>query len=153
MYPVNEVARIFFECFDGSAIEMFRAFLRQHPQVRKWMIAADFSLHNKDRPLECFAFTILPYDAWLHEVKQDASALPKDLKKSKSLDDEAIDWLREPKLAAPVRLRFHFVQATPDTTLRPRSPHGCATRSPKAVSYAISIEAVVFRKHRLCAFV
>jgi len=35
MYPVNEVARIFFECCDGSTIEMFRAFLRQHPQVRK----------------------------------------------------------------------------------------------------------------------
>jgi hypothetical protein len=72
---------------------MFRVFLEHHPDIRKWMIAADFSLHNKERPLECYAFTILPYDAWPHEIELDASALPKDLKKSKSLDEGAIEWL------------------------------------------------------------
>lgn len=84
-----------------EGIQLFRAFLERHPHVRKWIIAADFSLHNKDRPLECFAFTFLPYDAWPNEIKRDASsALPRDLKKSKSLDDEAIQWLRESR-------RFH----------------------------------------------
>ncbi|MBX9841880.1 MAG: hypothetical protein K2Z80_08760 [Xanthobacteraceae bacterium] len=65
------------------------------------MIAADFSLHN-NRPLDCFAFTILPYDAWPAEIEQDvAQALPKDLKDAKRLDDEAMEWLRDPR-------RFHI---------------------------------------------
>ena len=34
-----------------------------------------------------------------------------------------------------VRLRSHFVQATPDTTLRPRSPRGRATRSPQGEAW------------------
>jgi hypothetical protein len=64
------------------------------------MIAADFSLHNREWALDCFAFTFFPDDAWLSEIERDAVALPKELKKSKSLEDEAIEWLREPR-------RFH----------------------------------------------
>jgi hypothetical protein len=101
IYSPNEIAKCFFECFDSSAIQTFRAFIKRHPHVRKWMICADFSLHNKKRPLDCFAFTIVPYDAWPNEIEKDASALPKDLKKSKSLDEKAIEWLREPR-------RFHL---------------------------------------------
>jgi hypothetical protein len=36
-----------------------------------------------------------------------------------------------PAFAATVRLRFRFAQATPDTTLHPSAPRGCATPSPK----------------------
>lgn len=94
------VAKLFLECFDGSAIELFRRFIARHPDVRKWIIAADFSQHN-DRPFDCFAFTVIPYDAWPAEIERDVKeALPKDLKKSKDLDDEAIEWLRDPR-------RFH----------------------------------------------
>jgi hypothetical protein len=65
------------------------------------MIAADFSQHN-NRPFDCFAFTVIPYDAWPAEIERDVNeALPKDLKKSKDLDDEAIEWLRDPH-------RFHI---------------------------------------------
>ena len=73
----------FFQCFDQSAIELFRQFIARHPAVRKWIIAADFSQHN-DRPFDCFAFTVIPYDAWPAEIETDVKqALPKDLKKSK----------------------------------------------------------------------
>jgi hypothetical protein len=59
-------------------------------------------LHNKDRPLDCFAFTILPYDAWPAEIEGDATrAFPKDLKKSRALDDAAVPWLCDPR-------RFHI---------------------------------------------
>lgn len=65
------------------------------------MIPADFSQHN-NRPFDCFAFTVIPYDAWPAEIERDVNeALPKDLKKSKDLDDEAIEWLRDPR-------RFHI---------------------------------------------
>jgi hypothetical protein len=102
IYPPNEIAKIFLECFDGSAIHAFRDFLERYPSVRKWMIAADFSLHNNNRPLDCFAFTIIPYDAWPTDIERDvAAALPQDLKRSKMLNDDAIQWLREPR-------RFHI---------------------------------------------
>lgn len=100
MYPPEQVARFFLQTFDGSAINLFRRFMGKHSQVRKWIIAADFSQHN-DRPFDCFSFTIIPYDAWPAEIEHDVKqALPKDLKKSKDLDDEAIAWLRDPR-------RFH----------------------------------------------
>jgi hypothetical protein len=106
MHPPNEVAKTFLECFDKGAIELFRRFIEAHPYARKWIIAADFSLHNKERPFDCFAFTILPYDAWPTEIERDVTqALPKDLKKSKELDDAAIMWLRDSR-------RFHIAITT-----------------------------------------
>jgi hypothetical protein len=99
----TQIAQILLECFDKSALALFRRYLDHHPQVRKWIIAADFALHDKDRPLDCFAFTILPYDAWPAEIEKDvAQALPKDLKKSKALDEAGVDWLRD-------RRRFHVM--------------------------------------------
>jgi hypothetical protein len=102
IYSTNAIAKIFLECFDGGAVHLFRSFVKRHPHVRKWIIAADFSLHNKDRPFDCFAFTIIPCDAWLTDIERDvAAALPRDLKKSKTLDEGAIQWLRDPR-------RFHI---------------------------------------------
>jgi hypothetical protein len=65
---------------DKGAIVNLRRFLTRHAGVQKWIVAADFSL-GKNRPLGCFAFTIIPYDAWPWEIERDAvSALAKDLK-------------------------------------------------------------------------
>jgi hypothetical protein len=45
----------------------------------------------------------VPYDAWPAEIKREvALALPKDLKKSKALDEAGVDWLRD-------RRRFHVM--------------------------------------------
>ena len=53
--------------------------------------------------MDCFSFTILPYDAWPADLEKDvAEALPKDLKKSKALDEEGMEWLRDPR-------RFHIM--------------------------------------------
>lgn len=67
------------------------------------MIAADFAQHDPQRPMDCMAFTVLPYDAWPQEIQANVnSSLPKDLKKSKELAPEAIGWLRDDR-------RFHIV--------------------------------------------
>lgn len=80
-----EIAKIFFECVDKSAIVNFRHFLARHQRVKKWLVAADFSL-EKSRPLGCFAFTVVPYDTWPWELERDVvAALAKDLKDSKSV--------------------------------------------------------------------
>lgn len=66
------------------------------------MIAADFLLNNQARPLDCFAFTIFPYDAMPAEIEEDVSrALSRDIKKTKDLDENPAQWLRDPR-------RFHI---------------------------------------------
>jgi hypothetical protein len=103
----TEIAKIFFECVDKSAIVNFRGFLARHQRVKKWLVAADFSL-EKSRPLGCFAFTVVPYDAWPWELERDVvAALAKDLKDSKSVPGNAVAWLRDNR-------RFHFA-----VTVRP----------------------------------
>ncbi|MFT3686412.1 MAG: hypothetical protein QM783_16070 [Phycisphaerales bacterium] len=83
---------------------MFQRYLNRHSRVGKWIIAADFALHDKTRPMDCFAFTILPYDAWPAVIREDvAKALPRDLKESKALTERGIEWLRDP------RQGFHVV--------------------------------------------
>jgi hypothetical protein len=86
---------------DKSAIYNFERFLNRHRDVRKWLVAADFSL-GSERPHGCFAFTVVPYDAWPWELERDAVAnLARDLKKSKSVPESAVTWLRDNR-------RFHF---------------------------------------------
>lgn len=63
MIQPTDFLRTLFNTFDQSAINDFRGFLAENPQVTKWQIAADFCLHDKERPNNAFAFTIIPYDA------------------------------------------------------------------------------------------
>jgi hypothetical protein len=111
IFRPTDIARIFFECVDKSAIENFRRFVAHHSNVKKWIVAADFSL-GKKRPLGCFAFTIIPYDAWPWELEKDVVAnLAKDLKDSKSVPENAIAWLRDNQ-------RFHIaITVTPDRSV------------------------------------
>jgi hypothetical protein len=125
MFTPTQIAQIFLECFDHSAVEAFRRYIARHSQVHKWMIAADFSLYDKDRPMDCFAFTILPYDAMPDEIEKDvARAVPKDFKKTKELDKTAVQWFRDGR-------RFHIVV----TVNRDRVPfsHGPGT-APRQVA-------------------
>lgn len=102
MINPTDFVRILFETFDKSAVSDFRNFLNANPLVKKWIIAADFCLHDKDRPNHAFAFTIIPYDAYPDILKADIrGALPKDLKKTKKVQDGAVAFLTHPR-------RFHF---------------------------------------------
>jgi hypothetical protein len=40
----TQIAQILLESFDKSALALFRRYLDHHPQVRKWIIAADFAM-------------------------------------------------------------------------------------------------------------
>ena len=111
IFVPTHIAKIFFECLDKSAMDNFRRFLDRHGSIKKWLVAADFSL-GKDRPLGCFAFTIVPYDAWPWEIERDAVAnLGRDLKESKFVPQSAIGWLRDDR-------RFHFaITVGPDRAI------------------------------------
>lgn len=94
--------QLLFETFDRSAIDDFRAFLSANERARKWQVAADFCLHDKNRPNNVFAFTIIPYDAYPDTLfREIRHALPKDLKKTKTIDSNAIEFLTNQR-------RFHF---------------------------------------------
>jgi hypothetical protein len=97
------MAKLFLETFDGSAVAMFRQYLARNPGVTKWMIAADFALHDPQRPMDCMSFTVLPYDASPDDINSDVTAvLPRDLKRSKELPTNAAAWLRDCR-------RFHVI--------------------------------------------
>ncbi len=107
IFSPTDIAAAFIECVDKSAVVNLRRFLARHARVQQWIVAADFSL-GKTRPFGCFAFTIIPYDAWPWEIEHDAiAALTKDLKDSKWVPKDAIPWLRDGR-------RFHLA-----VTVRP----------------------------------
>ncbi|MHB9100122.1 MAG: hypothetical protein ACYC2E_01190 [Sulfuricella sp.] len=102
MIQPTDFLNALFDNFDKSAINDFRNFLEENPQVKKWQIAADFCLHDKERPNNAFAFTIIPYDDYHDVLKAEIQgALPKDLKKTRDIDDDAAAFLVHPR-------RFHF---------------------------------------------
>lgn len=50
MVDPREFLRVLFDSFDKSARRDFNAFLAANAGVGKWSIAADFCLHDKERP-------------------------------------------------------------------------------------------------------
>lgn len=102
MIDPRDFLKTLFQTFDKSALDDFREFIANNSQVKKWNIAADYCLHDKDRPNNTFAFTIIPYDAHLAELKTEIKGvLPKDLKKTKSIQDVGLKFLSHSR-------RFHF---------------------------------------------
>ena len=119
MIEPSQIARCFFETFDKSAVQVFRRWLGSQQKTTKWIIAADFVLRDKSRPSDCFAFTIIPYDLYLEDFSQEVQKhLPKDMKKSKTLDASGAAWLRNPRhfhVLIPMRQDRIFYSNGPDT--------------------------------------
>lgn len=85
-----------FQSFDASAIKDFRRFLQKNPGATKWIIAADYCLHDAQRPNNAYAFSILPYDAELDQLRDEIKLhLPRDLKKAKELSEEGQKFLKQ----------------------------------------------------------
>jgi hypothetical protein len=91
-----------FETFDKSGIVDFRRFLDVNPRVTKWFISADFCLHDRDRPNDVFAFSVIPFDDIFESLKAEIrTAIPKDWKKSKNILPAALEFLADKR-------RFHI---------------------------------------------
>lgn len=102
MTPIPDFLKCLFSTFDQSAVQDFRAFLALNPGVTKWQLAADFCLHDKDRPNDVFAFTLIPYDDYLENLNSEISkAIPKDIKKTSDIKEECLAFLRDTR-------RYHF---------------------------------------------
>lgn len=91
-----------FETFDKSSIHPFRNFIARNTGITKWMIAADYCLHDKARPNNAFVFSLIPYDDWFGALRDEIrSALPRDLKRTKTVEGAATDFLASDR-------RFHI---------------------------------------------
>ncbi|MEY2563610.1 MAG: hypothetical protein QOH88_1803 [Verrucomicrobiota bacterium] len=91
-----------FETFDKSSIHPFRNFIARNTGITKWMIAADYCLHDKARPNNAFVFSLIPYDDWFGALRDEIrSALPRDLKRTKTVERTATDFLASDR-------RFHI---------------------------------------------
>lgn len=112
MIPPHEFAKCFLETFDKSAIHVFRRWLERYPGTTKWIVAADFALRDKNRPGDCFGFTIFPCHQWPKDIEADIkSHLPRDLKDGRTLDATASQWMRSGRhfqLAVPMNRKRTF---------------------------------------------
>ncbi|WP_142811830.1 hypothetical protein [Tepidiphilus olei] len=123
-----------FETLDKSAIDDFRAFLAANAGVTKWQIAADYCLHDQSRPNNAFAFSVIPYDDYLDVLKGEIrDALPKDLKKTKSIGEDAAAFLVHPR-----RFHFGFVFRSPPAVFN--NGPGSDPRKIARESLAITVE-------------
>lgn len=105
MLPFPDVFKCLFQTFDGSAARDFRAFLQGHPGVGKWLIAADFCLADKDKANSVFAFTLFPYDAYLHQMQREiGEVLPRDIKKAQEIGPSGLELLKSSR-----RFNFAFI--------------------------------------------
>ena len=96
MADALQLSTAFLETFEGSARELFRAWLSKRPATTKWIIAADFALRDKTRANDCFAFSIIPYETAYERYKSLISKrLPKDLKKSRTLTEDSAELLSD----------------------------------------------------------
>lgn len=100
-FPLH-IIRCLFETFDKSAVLLFREFLAAQTSITSWLVASDYCLHDASRPADCFAFSIIPYDDNLQNTLDSIQhAVPRDIKKAKTINEETITFLQDPR-------RFHI---------------------------------------------
>ena len=76
---------------------MFRTFVEKHRDASKWLISADYCLHDASRPNDCMCFSITSYDIEFDGLKSAVQAvMGRDLKKTKTISEDAAIFLRDP---------------------------------------------------------
>jgi hypothetical protein len=70
--------------FSTTSIKEFRKFLAKHPTVTKWLVASDFVLNDSEAMSDAYAYTFIPHNAEIQQIKANIKELvPRDFKKTK----------------------------------------------------------------------
>jgi len=94
--------KTFFETFDAGAKAEFAAFVARQPAGARWLIAADYVVGEKKRPVDVFAFTIMPDMQDLPALQERIRrVLHRDIKETRKLDPSGLALLKAPDV-------FHF---------------------------------------------
>ena len=91
-YPL--VLKPFDDAFHKSGFSAFQKFLLQNNHIKKWILASDYVLYDKNKPNNVVVFSIIPHRPFLSE-KFISSNLPKDFKKTKDFSKNSLDFLRK----------------------------------------------------------
>jgi hypothetical protein len=90
-----------FDYGQPSLYQNFAEFVAASGQT-KWLLSADFCLHDDTRPNDVFAFTVFPYDADFEAINAEIMAVfPRDAKSTRDITPDMIAFLRSHR-------RFHF---------------------------------------------
>lgn len=109
MLDPREILKALFHTFDQSARSDLQRFIAAQSGITKWMIAADFCLHDPNRPNSTYVFSLIPYDDYPDVLMREIrDSIPKDLKKTRDVRASTVQFLREGR-------RFHiaFVLSSP----------------------------------------
>ena len=72
----------------------FSKFLDNHKHIKKWIIASDYCIEDKDKPNDTIAMTIIPCDS-IEKIICDISTLTKkDIKDINSKSEISVDFLK-----------------------------------------------------------
>ncbi|MCE9832843.1 hypothetical protein [Vibrio diabolicus] len=95
-FGIHSYLEVFNETFYKTSKVSFHQFLNDFKDVPKWLILSDYALYDKNKKRDVITFTIVPYIASLEVFENAINNLsPKDLKKSKKIDDKFIELLNK----------------------------------------------------------
>ncbi len=135
MLDPREILKALFHIFDQSARSDLQRFIAAQSGITKWMIAADFCLHDPSRPNNTFVFSFIPYDDYFDAlVREIRDSIRKDLKNTRDVRPSTVQFLREGR-------RFHiaFVLSSPPTVFS-NGPDGGTPLQVARESIAIDVE-------------
>lgn len=76
--------------------ESFRNFFARHSDIKKWFISSDYCIGDKDKANNTMCISIIPYTKYFPDMKSEIAKLaPKDIKKSKSVNDNFVKYLAD----------------------------------------------------------
>ena len=95
--PVLSIIEKLDEQFQEPSTNFFK-FLENNRHIKKWIIASDYCLHDKNKPNDTMALTIIPCDD-IKQLMNNISILsPKDIKSTSVIDKKFLEYLNSARL-------------------------------------------------------
>lgn len=96
---MEEIIASIQDTFEQSAINDFREYIAENDDVNKVMIFSDYCIGDENKPNDVFSFTIMPYDDWFDNLRNEIRNLSKkDIKEKQSIEPEFISYLKNRRL-------------------------------------------------------
>ncbi len=84
----------FQDTFYKSLYEIFSKFLKQHNEVKKWMIFTDYVIGDRNKSNDVITSVLIPYVFPIDRIQYIIKSIqPKDIKKTKKVKEEFIKFI------------------------------------------------------------
>lgn len=96
---MDDIIAIIQDTFEKSAINSLRQYLTENTGVKKFMIFSDYCIGDKNKPNDVFSFSIMPFDNWFDNLKNEIhTTSTRDIKKKQTIEPKLITYLKSRKL-------------------------------------------------------